>query len=137
MIFNLEQASSLWCPMVRTARNQIATLSDCETNLRVPESCRCVASQCGMWRWADPEPEVRKARTWWPDEDLPITEPPRPGKVPADAVWVPIIGEGEDMRGGCWEEQQQFVDADNATAAAGRRGYCGLAGAPVIGGQHG
>jgi hypothetical protein len=118
--------------MVRTSRNQIATFNDCDDQRRVPEACRCVADQCGMWRWTDPELEKRDQKTWWPEEDYPQVEPPRPEAVPADAAWVPLSGEGDDLQGGCWEELQATVDAEHDAAMAKRRGYCGLAGAPVI-----
>ena len=127
MMLNREQAGATWCPMVRMSlRNADARARD-----RVPASSCCIADQCAMWRWVEPEPQPRDARTWWPDEDEPTAEPPRTGEVPIDAVWVPITGEGEDMQGGCWEESQQAVDAENVVAAATRRGYCGLGGAPA------
>lgn len=69
-----EQARALWCPMVRIARNESITIEKaaigdivhvteqryivggCNTDalggLRVPASCRCIADQCAMWRWA-------------------------------------------------------------------------------------
>lgn len=153
MMLTPEQAAATWCPMVRIARHEtirsespaiggMVMVSDkshivggCNTDalgrLRVPASCCCIAKKCAMWRWADKAPEPRDQATWWSDEDYPATEPPRPAKVPANAVWIPLTGEGEDMAGGCWEEPQDVVDADNAKAAAARRGYCGLAGSPA------
>lgn len=73
-----EQAKELWCPMVRIARREIATeaaiiekptsvmhiperaeiVGGCNSDAlggnRVPASCRCIADQCAMWRWATP-----------------------------------------------------------------------------------
>jgi len=70
-----EQARTLWCPMVRTARREVeaeAAIIDrpggtthihervqivggCNTDalgrLRIPASCHCIADQCAMWRW--------------------------------------------------------------------------------------
>lgn len=61
-----DQARELWCPMVRIARDETTgddhgrtIVAGCNTDalggLRVPNSCRCIADQCAMWRWA-PEP---------------------------------------------------------------------------------
>lgn len=73
-LVNEEQASQLWCPMVRTARRettqrdgvQIVVVGGCNTDAlggnRVPASCRCIASKCAMWRWFESEgtfPECR------------------------------------------------------------------------------
>lgn len=59
---NESEARELWCPMVRIAR--IETVSEMDVivggcnadalgRIRVPASCRCVASKCAMWRWND------------------------------------------------------------------------------------
>lgn len=69
-----EQARTLWCPMVRIARNEViehrtgymedsrderVIVAGCNTDAlgsnRVPASCRCIADKCAMWRWATPE----------------------------------------------------------------------------------
>lgn len=71
-----EQARALWCPMVRIARREVTVeaaiinrpgsathipkrveiAAGCNTDAlggcRVPASCRCIAEQCAMWRWA-------------------------------------------------------------------------------------
>lgn len=59
-----EQAKDLWCPMARIAREEYradgtpesVVVSGCNTDAlggnRIPASCRCVADQCAMWRWA-------------------------------------------------------------------------------------
>ena len=67
-----EQASQLWCPMVRIARHEVITNDDpasrhygeetahivggCNTDAlgrhRVPASCHCIADECAMWRWS-------------------------------------------------------------------------------------
>jgi len=59
-----EQAKGLWCPMVRIARREdpdpnarTTVVAGCNTDalgkVRVPASCRCIANECAMWRWAD------------------------------------------------------------------------------------
>lgn len=75
MLMTEDQAREKWCPMVRAARHEVTqkrtavteTLSavredhhvvgGCNTDTlggtRVPESCRCVASDCAMWRWGE------------------------------------------------------------------------------------
>jgi len=101
-------------------------------------SCRCIADKCAMWRWVDSVAAVfvpRDQDTWWPIEDEPLTEPAvRVAGCPADAVWVPLSGEGEELTGGYWEEPADKVAAENdaarATAEATMRGFCGLAGRP-------
>lgn len=74
-LVNEEQASQLWCPMVRTARRettqrdglQLVVVGGCNTDAlggnRVPASCRCIASKCAMWRWAGYELKAAKAHT--------------------------------------------------------------------------
>lgn len=73
-----DQARELWCPMVRIARHESVDVpvpiipgsghsgashqalptivAGCNTDAlgrnRVPASCRCIADQCAMWRWA-------------------------------------------------------------------------------------
>lgn len=130
MMLTPEQAAAVWCPMIRIGvlpnSGGPSAINDPTTKFHG----NCVAAGCAMWRWADPAPEPRDQKTWWPDEEEPAIEPPRPAKVPADAVWIPLTGDGDDMAGGCWEEAQEVVEADNAKAAATRRGYCGLAGKP-------
>lgn len=66
-----EQAKKLWCPMARVARREdldrdrgpTVIVGGCNTDAlggnRIPASCRCVASQCAMWRWAESYPEDR------------------------------------------------------------------------------
>lgn len=70
-----EEAQTLWCPMARIARREIAVeaatihkptsvehiheraeiVGGCNTDAlggnRIPASCRCIADQCAMWRW--------------------------------------------------------------------------------------
>lgn len=70
-----KEASELWCPMVRIARHEVTeqretvtndmvrvistdhVVGGCNTDAlgrnRVPASCRCIASQCAMWRWSE------------------------------------------------------------------------------------
>lgn len=143
MLITKEQAAATWCPMVRIARHEVINqdtgnyiVGGCNTDalgrLRVPASCCCVADKCAMWRWAGPAPQPIGARTWWPKEDEPTVEPPRPTQVPLQAEWVPLTGEGEHAEGGCWQDSQQSIDADNAAIARERQGYCGLAGKPVV-----
>lgn len=60
-----EQAREKWCPMVRIARRENTepnfrgtevVVAGCNTDAlgrtRVPKSCRCIADDCAMWRWA-------------------------------------------------------------------------------------
>lgn len=154
------QAAATWCPMVRVARHEVIeersqagggmelvsrenhVVGGCNSasgmgrGPRSPASSRCIADQCAMWRWADKPVEPREVRAFWPDEEEPTTEPPRPANVPADAVWIPLTGESENMQGGYWEENPASVEAEIDAAEASRRGYCGLAGAPAMfGGQ--
>jgi hypothetical protein len=62
-----EQAKVLWCPHVRIARREmpeavvdadLQLVGGCNTDAlggcRVPNSCRCIASNCAAWRWVDP-----------------------------------------------------------------------------------
>lgn len=139
-----DQARELWCPMVRIARREVVepepdvketvvVVGGCNTDalgrMRVPASCRCIASQCAMWRWGEAAPELRDAKTWWPEDDYVEVEPaPRPAAIPETAVWIPLSGEGDNVEGGFWQELDGTVEADNERATASRRGYCGLAG---------
>ena len=50
-----EEAQKLWCPMARYAREGTTAFNRCEgahDYLSNPKSCRCIASDCAMWRWA-------------------------------------------------------------------------------------
>jgi hypothetical protein len=50
------QAGQLWCPMSRFEGNDGSakrwSIFNNEVTTNPPE-CRCIASQCAMWRWAD------------------------------------------------------------------------------------
>lgn len=59
-----KEAREKWCPMVRIARRENTdfggtgtevVVGGCNTDalggIRVPASCRCIASDCAMWRW--------------------------------------------------------------------------------------
>lgn len=124
MLMNKSQSEQTWCPMTRI--NHDATFTG-----QVVMAATCIAEQCAMWRWADGIPKERTAQRWWPEEDDPQVEPARHEKIPADAIWMPITGEGEDIEGGYWVENPATVDAENAAVVAQRRGYCGLAGRPA------
>lgn len=145
MMLTKEQARAVWCPMVRlvaaTSDGSVATeqpsfnrvqLGSGARKSATPTAGNCIADECAMWRWVDPAVEPRDVKTWWPEEDEPHVEPPRPAKVPASAVWIPLSGEGDDMEGGHWQENQAEYEAAIAADAAGRRGYCGLAGKPGV-----
>lgn len=68
----VEQAKSLWCPLVRTARRESEkpynphskasqgdtfVVGGCNTDAlegtRIPLSCRCIGDACAMWRWGE------------------------------------------------------------------------------------
>ncbi|MFS2113303.1 hypothetical protein [Herbaspirillum frisingense] len=128
------EASKLWCPMVRIgvmpASGGPSTIND-PTSI-AEFSGRCIGAQCAMWRWADAAPEMPEARIWWPKEDEPREEPPRPPDVPASAVWLPLVIEDDDMRDGYWVESQDDLATRRAEVLVDRRGYCGLAGRPEV-----
>lgn len=66
MLMTANEAREKWCPMVRIARREVEMygrsegqqhiVAGCNTDAlgrnRVPASCRCIASECAMWRWA-------------------------------------------------------------------------------------
>lgn len=66
MLTTETEARKKWCPMVRTARREeihpdeggAVVVAGCNTDamggIRVPNSCRCVASDCAMWRHQRP-----------------------------------------------------------------------------------
>jgi hypothetical protein len=114
----------------------VVVVAGCNTDalygLRVPASCRCIAADCAMWRFADTTPEHRNPKLWWAEEDEPATEPPRPERVPASAEWVPYEAVDDGFDGGYWLESAEALSAEIAKAAAARRGFCGLAGKPVV-----
>lgn len=158
MMLTIETAGVTWCPMVRIASmetlparehdgpdgDELVDAEDvlaagCNTGAlglsRVPASCRCIASRCAMWRWAEPAGKLRDRRTRWPDDELPVSEPSRPVDLPTTWAWIPLTGEGDDLEGGYWVESAADLEAEHARVIGERRGYCGLAGAPaVIGG---
>jgi hypothetical protein len=109
--------------------------------LRTPASCRCVAERCAMWRW---ESEGRRntavydRRFWLPkrartgaNAAQPTAAIDRPYGLPDSGVeWVPQY---TDDGLGAWVETDEAFGARTASAKAGRRGFCGLAGVPVHG----
>lgn len=155
MMLTIETAGATWCPMVRIATietlpareydgpdgGELVDAEDvlaagCNTGTlgysRMPASCRCIADRCAMWRWTDKGTERRARNIRWPEEDDPLTEPPRPANLIPSWEWVPITGDGEDIDGGYWAEPMVEVEAEHARIAAARRGYCGLAGALAV-----
>lgn len=47
-----EQAKQLWCPMVRASNGEdmTANAGNSAQYRMGPESCRCIADRCAMWR---------------------------------------------------------------------------------------
>jgi hypothetical protein len=113
MIATIEEAKSFWC---------------------WKDELRCIGSDCMAWRWLDmpfSPPNVRRlsySQIWECNE-----EPPRPDDVPQSWVWCPF--EGGDYTAG-WvepeEEYRQRVEELRKKYEALRRGYCGMAGKPVV-----
>jgi hypothetical protein len=139
------EAAKLWCPMARLPHlapvyvmqedgtpPKASGVAGAFESVAVPGVVRCISSACAMWRWTDPAPERREAKTWWPEEDEPLVEPPRPTDVPVNAKWVPMEGEGDESAGGYWEEPDAVIEAEINETARYRRGYCGLAGRPEV-----
>jgi hypothetical protein len=124
------QAKALWCPMVRIGVMPSAGGPTAVNDPTVEYRGNCIAGGCAMWRWSDPAFEKGDPDTWWPMEDDPRIEPPRPKGVPASAEWLPLEGSGDEVTGGYWAQPQAEVDADFELALAERRGFCGLAGRP-------
>lgn len=86
MMLTREEAGEVWCPMVHTSRNQIATYEDGADQRRNPEACRCIAEQCAMWRWGETRPVFR-------DKVVPAPEHgPGGKKVIQEHVEVPTRG---------------------------------------------
>ena len=65
MLLTESEARTKWCPMVRIARRETpdangsgapVIVAGCNTDalggVRVPASCRCIASDCMMWETA-------------------------------------------------------------------------------------
>lgn len=128
------EASKLWCPMVRIG---VTPASGGPSTINDPTSIAefsgwCIGGQCAMWRWAEEAPDEPDEDAWWPEQDEPRVEPPRPPEVPATAVWVPLTGEGDDLQGGYWATSPEELRAKYLVLLAQRRGYCGLAGRPEV-----
>ncbi len=144
MLLTEEEAKTKWCPMARYAGGQDDpgvnrwknSLSEDEPHAVNPVPCRCIASQCAAWRWADQKPMKHYAQLWWPETDdieaLRAGEPPRPDYVPAYAAWVPVTGEGEELDGGFWQTPDDQVARIDAENLAKRRGFCGAFGKPGV-----
>ena len=133
MLMLEDEAREKWCPMVRAARRETVTdqgadlvvAAGCNTDAlgrnRVPASCRCIGSQCAMWRWDGPVHNMRV----WNRENVGESgvEPPRPSGVGPEWEFFDYRDEG----GVCgWRES-------DAEAAKRRLGYCGIAGRPEVG----
>lgn len=128
-----EKARQLWCPMTRVARVEPIQQSDqvgvdavvggCNTDrlggVRVPASCRCIADQCSMWRWAVRKPErIRRAAV--PRTAASEKETNRPPGAEG-FEFLPYDDETGDPAE--WVEPQEMANAR-------RLGCCGLAGVP-------
>lgn len=77
-----EQATKLWCPMVRLAAcKPNGDVSEGQTvmnrlqngvNIAIPDAGRCIAEKCAMWRWVPkfeepkplPKPSVGRGVTF-------------------------------------------------------------------------
>jgi hypothetical protein len=101
----------------------------------------CLGSACALWRWIDPPPAPRAVKFSYPyEEDVAALlkgEPPRPARVPAHWLWLPLVQDGEDEEGptytgGYWEEPRGPIEADNLAKANARRAYCGLGPTPAV-----
>lgn len=122
-----EQAKLLWCPMVR---HNVPVDEGAGSFNRGPHRdealskgghyhCCCIASQCAVWRWAEPPP----AREFvYSDMDYILNEQPRPNTVPDTWQWCPYNYDTGEASG--WI--QPVREAERL-----RRGYCGLAGKPT------
>lgn len=119
-----EQARELWCPMVRHVVNAetVAAGNRFEEGFHANE-CRCVVSQCAMWRWLSASPQKWLDATVKGVTHLDAEPPSTPDvKPPQGWDWVASSENGDN--GGGWREPPDQADAR-------RQGYCGLAGQPV------
>jgi hypothetical protein len=53
-----DEARKLWCPMARMSDADLPaynrfTEEDTYKVVFNPSNCRCIASECAMWRWLD------------------------------------------------------------------------------------
>lgn len=115
MICTEAEAREKWCPKYQVAQ----LFNDLISNrANFGDDCRCIGSDCMMWRWRESEPMCLCLVAEDPDAEA---EPPRPDGVPASWIWVP---ESEASYGvPHWHEPHE-------EAKARRRGVCGLGGKP-------
>lgn len=70
MIVTVQEAAQLWCPQARIVRNETLNTPNASHDVLIggvnrdalsparhdrvfPHSCRCIASNCMLWRWHD------------------------------------------------------------------------------------
>lgn len=123
-----KEASTKWCPM---QRNEVASEfkhggagnplpPGAVVNVWPGGKSSCQGSACMMWRW---DTELR-IRTHVCGNVMATTEPAgMPINVPPNWIFHPFTGSHDDPAH--WAEPE-------AEAVARRRGYCGLAGPPIV-----
>lgn len=153
MLLSQTEAREKWCPMVRMVRFESgdpnARLQDlqvaggCNTGgraARVPQGCRCIASDCAMWRFQH-EPDRSRRKLWYP-RPIPGKEyvghgphAKEPGeehrdpRMPAEGLqWIPRYDGGDS---GAWVETNETYEARQRERDDARKGWCGLAGTAI------
>jgi hypothetical protein len=49
-----KQARELWCPVARVAVGNYSVAVNRDEGDEIIAGCRCIASECAMWRWSLP-----------------------------------------------------------------------------------
>jgi hypothetical protein len=116
------EAKTKWCPFARYAFTDVGGVNrwkqsapENEPHALNPVPCRCIGSECMMWRW---DTGVYRSSIVTPDGSSWVVEPPRPKAVPAS--WEFVARSPADL-----ESVSHWVEPW-AEAQARRRGSCGL-----------
>lgn len=147
MIKSPENAGAAWCPFARQ-EGEAATYNRWSKG-EAGNNCYCLASGCMAWRWHDRDgagpqgwnwQRVHVLRSPWNDADAEAAgiakspegyfldeEPQRPEGLTPRHIWRSLSDTEGEWCG--WE-----IEPTDEERRAGRRGYCGLAGAMGPGG---
>jgi hypothetical protein len=122
------EAATKWCPFARQVElwqgrgdaDAVAAVNryDLTDSASLPRGALCIGSRCMAWQWLHGVTIGRNHP--YRTNPKATEEPARPDAVPDSWTWVPFNPADADTDDAHWLE-------DEASVAARRQGFCGLA----------